>query len=99
MISIVLLLKCLVFGLPYAIYKATGHDSLNFKEFVKDHTEEVSGGAFAGMTGIIDFVLISKAEAHDIYIGCIKAVIMSAVGYLAAYLGKRILQWIQRSLK
>lgn len=99
MITIVLFLKCLVFGVPYAIYKATGHDSVSFKDFIKDHTEEVSGGAFAGMTGIFEFLMISKSEAHDIYIGIIKALLMSAVGYLAAYLGKRIAQWIQRSLK
>ncbi len=88
-------LKVCIFALPFAFYKTTHHDSTTFKEFVSEHTEEVTGGTFAGMTGIFEIFLISKAEVHDIYIGVLKALIMSAVGYAAAWLVKRISQWIQ----
>jgi len=92
-------LKVCLFALPFAFYKATHHDSTTFKDFVSEHTEEVAGGTFAGITGIFEIFLISKAEVHDIYVGVIKALIMSAVGYGAAWIVKRISQWIQSKLK
>lgn len=68
------------------------------KQFAKTRTEEISGGAFAGMTGVFEFFMISKAEAHDIYVGVLKALIMSAVGYVAAWGVKRCMQWIAKKL-
>lgn len=98
MFTCLALLKIVLFGLPYGVYKLTQHDSVTFKDFVHTHSEEVSGGAFAGMAGVFEFFLINKSEAHDIYIGVVKALIMSAVGYAAAWIVKRIAQWIQKKL-
>lgn len=99
MLTIIALIKLVLFGLPYGVYKLTQHDSVTFKDFVNNHTEEVSGGAFAGMTGVFEFFLINKSEAHDIYIGVVKALVMSAVGYGAAWAVKKTAQWIAKKLK
>lgn len=69
------------------------------KEFAEKRIEEITGGTCAGLAGIFDILSISRTEAHDIYIGVLKALIMSIVGYVGAYLLKQIATWIQKNLK
>lgn len=99
LIKVFALIKVCIFALPYGFYKATHHDSTSFKDFVNTHTEEVTGGTFAGMTGVYEIFMISKAELHDLYIGVLKALLMSVVGYYGAALIKKAVTWIQKKLK
>lgn len=90
-------LKAVLFALPYVFYKVTHHDSIDFDQYIEDHMEEVAGGTFAGMTGILEIFFISKAEIHDIYVGVIKALVMSIIGYAVARLVKKVRAWIEKN--
>lgn len=99
LIKLIAAIKFCLFVFPYAFYKATHNDALTFKEFVSTHAEEVTGGTFAGATGIFEIFWLSKSELHDIYVGILKALIMSAVGYFSAWAVKKLTTWIKSKSK